>query len=145
MCNTQWINDSFISVVTPNHNISYFSGSCLFMKRRASHFVIGWISYLQDKNITTNHKFEKFQGINNMYTQSPSYTTLYFVISFFLGNRFWSTRPSSGPFFLLKAHITSNKMYALQLKIIRSQRYNIACDTITYYGIPFTLEKCFFF
>ena len=46
--------------------------------------------------------------------------------------------------FLLKAHVTGNKMYALQLKIIRSQRYNIACDTITYYGIPFTLEKCFF-
>ena len=78
-----------------------------------------------------------------MYTQSPSYTTLYFVISFFLGNRFRSTRPSAGHFFLLKAHMTSNKMYALQLKIIRSQRYNIACDTVTYYGIPFTLEKCF--
>ena len=46
------------------------------------------------------------------------------------------------PLFLLKAHIASNKMYALQL-IIRPQRYNIACDTVTYYGIPFTLEKCF--
>ena len=47
-------------------------------------------------------------------------------------------------FFLLKARITSNNMYELQLKIVRSQRYNIACDTVTYYGIPFTLEKCFF-
>ena len=28
--------------------------------------------------------------------------------------------------------MTSNKMYALQLKIIGSQRHNIACDTITY-------------
>ena len=81
-----------------------------------------------------------------MYTQSASYTTLYFVYKFFLGNRFRSTRTPSGPFFfLLKAHTTSNKMYALQLKIIRSQRSNIGCDTITYYGIPFTLEKCFFF
>ena len=79
-----------------------------------------------------------------MYTQSSSYTTLYFVISFFLGNQFRSTRPSACPF-LLKAHITSNKMYALQLKMIRSQRYNIACDTVTYCGIPFTLEKCVFF
>jgi len=36
----------------PNHNIPYFSGSWLFMKRKASRFVIGWIYYLQDKNRT---------------------------------------------------------------------------------------------
>ena len=81
---------------------------------------------------------------NNMYTQSPSYTTLYFVIRFFLGQPVSVYKTIFSPLFLLKAHMTSSKMYALQLKIIRSQRYNIACDTITYYGNPFTLEKCFF-
>lgn len=43
----------------PNHNIPYFSGGWLFMKRKASRFVIGWIYYLQDKNRTktTNLKY----------------------------------------------------------------------------------------
>ena len=79
-----------------------------------------------------------------MYTQSPSYTTFIFCYKFFLGQPVSVYKTIFRPTFWLKAHITSNKIYALQLKIMRSQRYNIACDTITYYGIPFTLEKCFF-